>query len=128
MHDYSPWPVSVNLWELWKRLSIAFVKYISQNYTRVWNVITIDSHLNTLWITYFNSLKLQESYFCLPINPKPRYDKPSCKTKPGWFPLKHSRPYDSCGYSRGCKYDFDFFTRAHFCFALPRAKCFSIRQ
>ena len=57
-----------------------------------------------------------------------RYDKPSCKTKPGWFPLKHSRPYDSCGYSRGCKYDFDFFTRAHFCFALPRAKCFSIRQ
>ena len=128
MHDYSPWPVSVNLWELGKRLSIAFVKYISQNYTRVWNVITIDSHLNTLWITYFNSLKLQESYFCLPINPKPRYDKPSCKTKPGWFPLKHSRPYDSCGYSRGCKYDFDFFTRAHFCFALPRAKCFSIRQ
>ena len=128
MHDYSPWPVSVNLWELGKRLSIAFVKYISQNYTRVWNVITIDSHLNTLWITYFNSLKLQESYYCLPINPKPRYDKPSCKTKPGWFPLKHSRPYDSCGYSRGCKYDFDFFTRAHFCFALPRAKCFSIRQ
>ena len=43
MHDYSPWPVSVNLWELGKRLSIAFVKYISQNYTRVWNVITIDS-------------------------------------------------------------------------------------
>ena len=84
MHDYSPWPVSVNLWELGKRLSIAFVKHISQNYTRVWNVITIDSHLNTLWITYFNSLKLQESYFCLPINPKPRYDKPSCKTKPGW--------------------------------------------
>ena len=28
--------------------------------------------------------KLQESYYCLPINPKPRYDKPSCKTKPGW--------------------------------------------
>ena len=47
MHNYSPWPVSVNLWKLGKRLSIAFVKYISEKYTRVWNVINTDSHLKT---------------------------------------------------------------------------------
>ena len=44
------------------------------------------------------------------------------------LPLKHSRPYYSCGYPRGYKYDFDFFTRAHFCIALLCARCFSIRQ
>ena len=34
MHDYLPWPVSVNLWELGKRLSIAFVKvYFSKLHT-----------------------------------------------------------------------------------------------
>ena len=41
------------------------------------------------------------------------------------FPLKRSYPYDSCGYLRGCRYDFDFFTRAHFCIALLCAVFFN---
>ena len=35
------------------------------------------------------------------------------------FTVKHSRPYKNCGYSRGCKYDFDFFTHTFLhCFPL----------
>ena len=30
-----------------------------------------------------------------------------------YFPVKHSRPYKNCGYSRGCKYDF-YFLFTHF--------------
>ena len=43
MHDYLPWLVSVNLWKLGKEFSNVFVKYFSQIYTLVWNVINIDS-------------------------------------------------------------------------------------
>ena len=43
MHDYLPWLVSVNLWKLGKEFSNVFVKYTSQKYTLVWNVINIDS-------------------------------------------------------------------------------------
>ena len=32
------------------------------------------------------------------------------------FPVKHSRSYNNCSYSRGCKYDLDFLIRADFCF------------
>ena len=35
------------------------------------------------------------------------------------FTVKHSLPYKNCGYSRGCKYDFDFFTHTFLhCFPL----------
>ena len=43
MHDYLPWLVSVNLWKLGKEFSNVLVKYTSQKYTLVWNVINIDS-------------------------------------------------------------------------------------
>ena len=36
-----------------------------------------------------------------------------------YFLVKQSRPYKNCGYSRGCKYDFDFFTHTFLhCFPL----------
>ena len=36
-----------------------------------------------------------------------------------YFPVKHSRPYENCGYSRGCKYNFDFFIHTFLnCFPL----------
>ena len=43
-----------------------------------------------------------------------------------YFPVKHSRPYKNCGYSRGCKNDF-YFLFTHFLIAFLCALCSSIK-